>query len=114
PGSDGFIGLAAAAGRLYFTSGSSFALGAPYDLYQSDGTAAGTRLLRTFFGEAPSGCYYEGCSGWPPGSFIERAGLAYFIASDGVAGLELWRTDGTTAGTSQVKDVCPGRCSGFL
>jgi ELWxxDGT repeat protein len=114
PGSDGFVGLAAAAGRLYFASGSSFAVGAPYDLYQSDGTAAGTRFVRTFVGESPSGCYYEACASWPPGSFIEQAGLTYFIASDGVSGLELWRTDGTSAGTSQVRDVCPGRCSGFL
>ena len=114
PSVAGFAGLAAAVDRLFFLAGSSSAPGAPWDLYASDGTARGTVLLRTFRGEVPHGCYYEGCTGWPPGSFIELNGRAYFIASDGTSGLELWRTDGTPAGTVRVKDICPGACSGFL
>ena len=35
-------------------------------------------------------------------------GAVYFAASDGVAGRELWRSDGTAAGTVRVADVNPG------
>ncbi len=35
-------------------------------------------------------------------------GVAYFAGADPVNGVELWRTDGTPAGTSLVKDLDPG------
>jgi ELWxxDGT repeat protein len=41
---------------------------------------------------------------------VTVSGIAYFVASDGVAGTELWRSDGTAAGTRRVKDICPGSC----
>ncbi len=34
--------------------------------------------------------------------------VAYFGADDGVNGTELWRSDGTAAGTYMVKDITPG------
>src|SRR5262245_5797505 len=34
--------------------------------------------------------------------------LAYFSANDGTTGIELWKTDGTAAGTVLVKDILPG------
>jgi ELWxxDGT repeat protein len=39
-------------------------------------------------------------------------GFLYFAADDGFLGQELWRSDGTAAGTTRVADVCPGRCWG--
>ena len=36
---------------------------------------------------------------------------ALFLASDGVTGSELWKSDGTEAGTVNVKEIFPG--SGF-
>src|SRR5688572_28595111 len=45
--------------------------------------------------------------------WAEVAGVLYFGAEDGIHGQELWRSDGTPAGTRMVKDICPGRCSGF-
>ncbi|HEX4955197.1 MAG TPA: ELWxxDGT repeat protein [Thermoanaerobaculia bacterium] len=38
-------------------------------------------------------------------------GFTYFQGHDGRNGLELWRTDGTAAGTTMVADICPGACS---
>ncbi len=38
--------------------------------------------------------------------------LVYFRATDNVHGAELWRTDGTEAGTMLVKDIDPGPVSG--
>ena len=35
-------------------------------------------------------------------------GTLFFTADDGVNGLELWKSDGTTSGTVLVKDIDPG------
>ena len=34
--------------------------------------------------------------------------LEFFWANDGVSGNELWRSDGTPAGTVRMKDIRPG------
>ncbi len=41
-------------------------------------------------------------------SFVTMNGFAYFVADDGINGFELWKTNGTEAGTSLVKDINPG------
>ena len=35
-------------------------------------------------------------------------GTLFFTANDGIHGLELWKSDGTAAGTVLVKDIRPG------
>jgi ELWxxDGT repeat protein len=67
------------------------------ELWTSDGTAAGTRLLRDL---CPGPCAGVGALG--PGR--------YFIGTDGVHGHELWSTDGSRV--DLVRDVCPGPCDG--
>ena len=37
----------------------------------------------------------------------------YFSADDSVHGFELWKTDGTVAGTMMIKDILPGTGHGF-
>ncbi|MBI3386224.1 MAG: hypothetical protein HY027_00640 [Deltaproteobacteria bacterium] len=43
-----------------------------------------------------------------PYNFVTIDGISYFSADDGIHGRELWRTDGTSAGTYLVKDVWLG------
>src|SRR5205814_752762 len=43
-----------------------------------------------------------------PQQFAVRGAKLYFAADDGKHGQELWRTDGTDAGTAMVTDLNPG------
>ena len=54
-----------------------------------------------------------GAAGSDPAAFVVLDGTAYFRASDGVHGFELWRTDGTEPGTSLVIDLNSGPPNGF-
>ncbi|CAN5654843.1 hypothetical protein BH10BAC3_BH10BAC3_04470 [soil metagenome] len=47
---------------------------------------------------------------WPNG-FAVLNNVTYFSADDGIHGRELWRSDGTAAGTFMVKDIFPGESS---
>ncbi len=70
-----------------------------YELWKSDGTAAGTSMVKDIrSGEASS----------VPDKLTNVNGILYFRADDGTNGLELWKSDGTAAGTSMVKDILPG------
>jgi ELWxxDGT repeat protein len=49
----------------------------------------------------------------PPGAdspsyLTDVGGMAFFFADDGVAGLELWTSDGTEDGTQRITDLGPG------
>jgi ELWxxDGT repeat protein len=50
---------------------------------------------------------YGGIS-WQVDIVTAEGGVAYFVADDGLHGYELWRTDGTAAGTRMVADIFPG------
>ncbi|HEY8022898.1 MAG TPA: ELWxxDGT repeat protein [Thermoanaerobaculia bacterium] len=43
---------------------------------------------------------------------VAAGGVLYFTASDPAHGIELWRSDGTAAGTYRLTDVCAGPCDG--
>ncbi len=51
---------------------------------------------------------YPGASGSNPVGFANVNGVLYFAANDSVNGTELWKTDGTAAGTVLVKDIYAG------
>ena len=44
---------------------------------------------------------------------VSVAMVRYFSGDDGVAGAELWKTDGTAAGTVLVRDINPGAGNGM-
>jgi ELWxxDGT repeat protein len=76
------------------------------ELWVTDGTPDGTHL---FLDINPGP--FHGVQPIHPKDYTEQAianGVFYFNADDGQSGFELWRTDGTLAGTWQVKDIRPG------
>lgn len=78
-----------------------------YEPWRSDGTAAGTFLLKDIHvGTGPA-------SAEAPGSFTAvNNGSVFFLATDTVHGREVWKSDGTAGGTALVKDVFPGASQG--
>ena len=69
-----------------------------YELWVTDGTTAGTKMLEI----------NPGAAGSYPCYFSELGSVLYFSANDGVHGSELWKSDGTGVGTQLVKDINPG------
>jgi len=69
------------------------------ELWATDGTAAGTRLVRDI---------YPGATGSNILGLTAVGSDVYFSADDGVHGQELWQSDGTAAGTRLVQDIWPG------
>lgn len=88
-----------AGGLVYFTAVDP--VSGP-GLFCTDGTAAGTRLLRAF---PPAEALMEWAT--PVGNEL------WFVASDTAVGRELWRSDGTPAGTVLVADIRPGAQGSF-
>ncbi len=72
------------------------------ELWKSDGTPAGTSLLKEFITGSAGGVSLV------ENRFISMGSYVLFGATDNVIGSELWRTDGTLAGTTLVKDIRPG------
>ncbi|MGN6111096.1 MAG: ELWxxDGT repeat protein [Kofleriaceae bacterium] len=72
------------------------------ELWITDGTAAGTVMLADIRPGA-SGSINRFAT-----QFSVHQGFAYFAADDGVHGAELWRSNGTAAGTTLVADLNPG------
>ena len=96
--------LVAMNGILYFGANNGSANG--WELWRSDGTDAGTYMVRDIqpgFGSS----FADG--------LVAMNGYVYFSAETsglGSTGRELWRSDGTFAGTTLVRDIIPGAGSG--
>jgi trimeric autotransporter adhesin len=72
-----------------------------FELWKSDGTVSGTALLRDIWPGSPGAL-----SSWEPrDAAVTVNGIAYFLGNaGGDANAELWRSDGTAAGTRMVKN----------
>src|SRR5262249_34955493 len=75
------------------------------ELWKSDGTAAGTLLVKDIF---PGLSFFGAPNSSFPSNLTAVGNTLFFSATDGVNGTELWKSDGTTAGTVLVKDINPG------
>jgi ELWxxDGT repeat protein len=108
---DAFSGLHASTGGVVYFGANDGVHGE--ELWRTDGTDVGTYVVKDI---NPTGSSRPGSnrprprSPWPgshedPYSVIVLNGILYFSATDGTSGLELWRTDGTAAGTLRVKNI---------
>ncbi|MCA9012426.1 MAG: hypothetical protein KDB01_21895 [Planctomycetaceae bacterium] len=85
--------------KLYFVGSDSSVL---EELWISDGTPAGTKLLKDIRPGNPYR-YRSQIS-----HMTELDGTLYFTANDGVHGVELWKSNGTSRGTIMVRDIRTG------
>ena len=73
------------------------------ELWKTDGTASGTSIVKDInsgaHGSYPSGIDF---------TMVVIGTTLYFPADDGSNGVELWKTDGTSTGTSMVKNINSG------
>jgi ELWxxDGT repeat protein len=76
------------------------------ELWKSNGTQAGTVLVKDI---NTNTSYLAGDSF--PYHLTNVNGTLFFTANDGTHGDELWRSDGTAAGTVMVRDINPGNAS---
>jgi ELWxxDGT repeat protein len=87
--------------RVFFSVQSA---GNGVELWTSDGTTAGTVMIRDINpGQGDSN----------PQFLTNVNGVLYFEADDGAQGGELWKSDGTAAGTLLVKDIAPDDSDSF-
>lgn len=72
------------------------------ELWRSKGTAASTRMITDL---------YPGDAGSEPDQLVALGSRLYFVAytrvTDSTDDFEIWRTDGTKAGTVRLKDINP-------
>jgi ELWxxDGT repeat protein len=77
------------------------------ELWKSDGTDAGTVMVKDI---ATGDCDGSPCSSVP--EYLTAVGnTLYFSAFDEANSDELWKSDGTEAGTVMVKDIWVGLCT---
>jgi ELWxxDGT repeat protein len=98
--------LALVGNTLYMSANNGGTTG--FELWRSDGTQLGTVLVKDINTNTNP---LIGSTGSNPSGFTDLNGIVYFKAQDLAGGFELWRTNGTAAGTQLVKDIRPGAAS---
>jgi ELWxxDGT repeat protein len=80
-----------------------------YELWTTDGTTGGTTLVK----DINTGINGSAISVYASVQSAIIGNSVFFVAYTSANGAEFWKTDGTSAGTSLVKDVSPGIASSF-
>jgi ELWxxDGT repeat protein len=109
-GSMSYGAAAALDGVLYFAATDDTGT----ELWRTDGTEGGTRQvanIATTIWYGPSGPVEDSSS---PGSLTPVGDLLFFTAYTYDSGRELWKTDGTAAGTVMVADIATGNSSYYI
>ena len=75
-----------------------------YELWKSDGTNAGTVMVKDIYPGYVNGIAF----GSEPRNLTNVNGTLFFTANNGTNSRELWKSDGTEAGTIMVKDITTG------
>jgi len=76
------------------------------EVWRTDGTKAGTKfVVDVNKGDDDA---FPGPDSSSPSGFTRLGDRVVFAANDGVKGLEVWRTNGTKAGTKLLKNINPG------
>ena len=106
PGSSNPTNLTNVGGVLFFSAddGSNGT-----ELWKSDGTVVGTQLVRDIF----TGIEDDQPNSSFPGLFVAREDELFFVADTADEGPELWKSDGTEAGTVIVADINDGSEGAF-
>lgn len=82
-----------------------------YELWITDGTEAGTNMVKDIDPGVADACLYHGHLYNRTSSLQVLGNKVYFFANDESHGFELWSSDGTESGTNLVKDIMPGPIS---
>lgn len=98
------IELTAVGNTLFFAANTTTA---GYELWKSDGTDAGTVMVKDINPGTASSIFGL------DDSFKNVNGLLFFAADDGISGEEIWKSDGTAAGTVRLTDIYPGSSGSY-
>ncbi len=79
------------------------------ELWESDGTPGGTQMVKDINPNPGAGSN----PAWLPDGLGTLNGDLLFSADNGSDGTELWKTDATAAGTTEVADINPGSAGSF-
>jgi len=90
-------------GNTFFFSATTATEG--NELWKSDGTITGTSMVKNIGSGITSGI---GDSAF---SYLYTLETLFFVAKNGTQGIELWRSNGTEAGTTIVQDIRTGQAS---
>ncbi len=97
--------LVVANNKLFFTAQTA---AEGRELWVTDGTEVGTKIVKNIRAGASSGITSE------EDKLIAYNNAVYFTADNGTLGGELWKSDGTDAGTVLVKDLDVGAGSAYI